>query len=135
MIRIEVGETYQFSKTIHDEDVRSFAKVTGDENPLHLDDAYAKTTIFHERIAHGMISAGIISGGIGMHLPGPGTTYLGQDLAFKHPVKINDTITTTIEVLELIEKRNFTMAKLRTTCVNQHGDIVVEGVATVIPPR
>ena len=73
---LSVGDTYTLKKTITNDDVIMFAEVTGDENPLHLDDEYAKTTMFGERIAHGMISAGIISGAIGMHLPGPGTTYL-----------------------------------------------------------
>ena len=71
---LSVGDTYTLKKTITNDDVIMFAEVTGDENPLHLDDEYAKTTMFGERIDHGMISAGIISGAIGMHLPGPGTT-------------------------------------------------------------
>lgn len=132
---IEVGQVYTFSKCISDQDVRNFAEVTGDHNPLHLDEEYAKSTMFQGRIAHGMISAGIISGGIGMHLPGQGTIYLNQELSFRNPVRINDTLTTTIEVIELLKKKKFTMAKLRTTCVNQHGDVVTEGIASVIPPQ
>lgn len=131
---ITVGQTYTFSKRISDEDVQEFAQVTGDHNPLHLDEDYAAKSIFKKRIAHGMISAGVISGGIGMYLPGEGTTYLGQDLQFKNPVFIGDTITITLRVLELIEKTKFIIAKLQTTCVNEEGKVVTDGIATVIPP-
>ena len=95
---LSVGDTFTLKKTISNNDVFMFAEVTGDENPLHLDDEYAKKTMFGERIAHGMISAGIISGVIGMYLPGPGTTYLSQDLRFLKPVKIGDTVTVEVEV-------------------------------------
>lgn len=132
---IEVGQKYTFSKQISDQDVRKFAEVTGDFNPLHLDEEYAKTTMFKGRIAHGMISAGIISAGIGMHLPGEGTIYLGQTLSFHKPVRIDDTLTITIEVIELAKKKNFTVAKLKTVCMNQNDEIVTEGIASVIPPK
>lgn len=131
---ISVGDTFTLEKQVTNEDVISFAEVTGDKNPLHLDDAYAKTTMFGKRIAHGMIGAGVISGAIGMHLPGPGTTYLGQDLSFKKPVGIGDTLSVTITVEEIIPKKNFHIAKLKTVCANQNGDVVIEGMATVIPP-
>lgn len=131
---ITIGQTYTFSKCISDEDVHAFSKVSGDYNPLHLDDEYAKKSIFKGRIAHGMITAGIISGGIGMVLPGEGTTYLGQEIRFKKPVYIGDQVTITITVLELVEKAKFIVAKLQTTCVNDAGEVVVDGVATVIPP-
>lgn len=132
---IEVGQKYTFSKQISDQDVRKFAEVTGDFNPLHLDEEYAKTTMFKGRIAHGMISAGIISAGIGMHLPGEGTIYLGQTLSFHKPVRIDDTLTITIEVIELAKKKNFTVAKLKTVCMNQNDEIITEGIASVIPPK
>jgi len=133
--KIFIGQTYEFYKLISDADVHNFAEVTGDKNPLHLDDDYAKTTIFKERIAHGMIGAGVISGVIAMHLPGPGTTYLGQELSFRCPIKINDTITVRLEVIEIIEKSKFNIVKLKTICLNQDDDIVIEGIATVIPPE
>ena len=131
---LSVGGTFTLKKTISNNDVFMFAEVTGDENPLHLDDEYAKKTMFGERIAHGMISAGIISGVIGMYLPGPGTTYLSQDLRFLKPVKIGDTVTVEVEVSEIEEKSRFDIAKIRTVCKNANNEIVVDGMATVIPP-
>ncbi len=131
---LSVGDTFTLKKTISNNDVFMFAEVTGDENPLHLDDEYAKKTMFGERIAHGMISAGIISGVIGMYLPGPGTTYLSQDLRFLKPVKIGDTVTVEVEVSEIEEKSRFDIAKIRTVCKNANNEIVVDGMATVIPP-
>ena len=94
--KLEAGQVCTFQKQVSDEDVHKFAEVTGDKNPLHLDDAFAKTTMFKERIAHGMIGAGIISGGLAMHLPGLGTTYLEQELKFQRPVKIGDVLTVEI---------------------------------------
>ena len=131
---LSVGDTYTLKKTITNDDVIMFAEVTGDENPLHLDDEYAKTTMFGERIAHGMISAGIISGAIGIQLPGPGTTYLSQDLRFLRPVKIGDTVTVEISVSEIEEKSKFDIAKIHTVCKNGNNEVVVDGTATVIPP-
>ncbi len=131
---IEVGQVCTFTKQISDEDVKQFAQVTGDRNPLHLDDEFAKTTMFGERIAHGMIGAGIISGGLAMHMPGIGTTYLGQEIKFQRPIKINDVLTVNMEVLEIIPKAKFDIAKISTTCMNQQGEVVISGTATVIPP-
>ncbi len=91
--KLEAGQVCTFQKQVSDEDVHKFAEVTGDKNPLHLDDAFARTTMFKERIAHGMIGAGIISGGLAMRLPGLGTTYLEQELKFQRPVKIGDILT------------------------------------------
>ncbi|MCC8025075.1 MAG: MaoC family dehydratase [Clostridium sp.] len=133
--KLEVGQMCTIEKRVTDEDVRKFAEVTGDSNPLHLDDTFAKETIFGERIAHGMIGAGIISGAIGMHLPGIGTTYLEQNLKFKRPVKINDLIKVNIKVLEITPKSKFDIAKLETTCVNEKGEEVITGTALVIPPK
>lgn len=133
--RFYVGQKYEFDKTISDEDVKKFAEVTGDFNPLHLDEEFAKTTMFGGRIAHGMIGAGIISGGLAMYLPGTGTTYLGQELSFKNPVRIGETIHVELEIMELIPKKKFDIAKIRTTCTNSKGEIVIDGTATVIPPR
>lgn len=134
-VEIKVGDTCTFSKQISNEDVIAFADVSGDKNPLHLDDAYAKNTMFGERIAHGMIGAGIISAAIGMKMPGVGTTYLGQNLKFKKAVKIGDTLTAELEITDVKEKEKFDIATIHTTCVNQDGDVVIDGEATVIPPR
>lgn len=132
---VKVGDTCEFSKKVSNEDVFSFAEISGDRNPLHLDDEYAKTTMFGERIAHGMIGAGIISAAIGMKMPGVGTTYLSQTLSFKKPVKIGDVLTVKLEVTDVKEKTKFDIATMKTVCVNQNGDVVIEGEATVIPPR
>ena len=132
--RISVGDTFKLSRMVSDDDVIMFAEVTGDKNPLHLDDEYAKTTMFGERIAHGMISAGIISGAIGMHFPGKGTTYLGQNLKFVNPVRIGDTITVSLEVESIVSKSRFDIAEIKTVCTNQDGVVIMDGMATVIPP-
>ncbi|MCI9582899.1 enoyl-CoA hydratase [Clostridiaceae bacterium] len=132
--RLEAGQVCTFQKKVSDEDVRKFAEVTGDKNPLHLDDGFASTTMFKERIAHGMIGAGIISGGLAMHMPGLGTTYLEQDLKFMRPVRIGDVLTVELKVLEILPKTKFDIAKIRTTCMNEQGEIVISGTATVIPP-
>ncbi len=134
-LNIKVGDTHKFSKQISNDDVFAFAEVSGDKNPLHLDDEYASKTMFGERIAHGMIGAGVISAAIGMGMPGVGTTYLGQSLSFKRPVKIGDTLTVELEVTNIKEKEKFDIATLKTTCTNQKGEVVIEGEATVIPPR
>ena len=132
--RLEAGQVCTFQKKVSDEDVRKFAEVTGDKNPLHLDDGFASTTMFKERSAHGMIGAGIISGGLAMHMPGLGTTYLEQDLKFMRPVRIGDVLTVELKVLEILPKTKFDIAKIRTTCMNEQGEIVISGTATVIPP-
>lgn len=127
---IAVGARATFSKTVTDADVVAFAEATGDVNPVHLDDAAAARSIFGQRIAHGMLGAGIISAALGTQLPGPGTIYLGQTLRFTKPVRIGDTVTATVEVLEVLpEKRR---VRLATICRNQRGDIVLEGEATVL---
>lgn len=107
-----------------------FARVTGDTNPVHLDQAAAARSLFGRRVAHGMLSAGLISAVLGTRLPGPGSIYLGQELRFTRPVFPGDTVTATVEVLEVIpEKRR---VRLRTVCVNDRGETVVEGEARVM---
>ena len=127
---IKVGEKASMSKTVTEFDVYSFAGVTGDFNPVHIDAEFAKTTMFKERIAHGMLSAGFISAVLGTALPGKNTIYMGQELQFKAPVKIGDTVTATVEVLEKIEGKNRLI--LRTTVTNQDGVLVTDGKATVM---
>lgn len=131
--QLEVGQKASFTKTVTEADVYNFAGVTGDFNPAHMNEEYAKSTAFKTRIAHGMLSAGFISAVLGTQLPGPGTIYLNQDLRFTKPVQFGDTITATITVDELIKEKN--RAILKTVCTNQDGDVVVEGVAKVMPPK
>lgn len=129
---LKVGDSAQISKKITETDIADFARVTGDFNPVHLDRAYAEKTIFKGRIAHGLLSVGIISTILGNILPGHGTIYLSQEVKFLAPVKIGDTITARVEVLELIPEKN--RAKFKTTCINQEGKIVVDGTAWAMPP-
>lgn len=131
--QLEVGQKASFTKTVTEADVYNFAGVTGDFNPAHMNEEYAKNTAFKTRIAHGMLSAGFISAVLGTKLPGPGTIYLNQDLRFTKPVHFGDTITATITVEELIKEKN--RAILKTVCTNQYSDVVVEGTAKVMPPK
>lgn len=127
---IKIGDTASMAKTVTEFDVYSFAGVTGDFNPVHINTEFAKTTMFKERIAHGMLSAGFISAVLGTALPGANSIYLGQELQFKAPVKIGDTVTAKVEVLEKIEGKNRII--LRTTVTNQDGVLVVDGKATML---
>ena len=128
-----VGQTASVSRTISESDVYLFAGVTGDLNPAHTNEEYAKNTHFKTRIAHGMLSAGLISAVLGMHLPGPGTIYTGQTLKFLAPVHIGDTITATAEIKSLDLERNRVV--LTTTCTNQEGTLVLSGEATALLPK
>lgn len=130
---INVGDSASFSKTITETDVYLFGGITGDLNPAHFNEAEASKTMFGGRIAHGMLSAGLISAVLGMYLPGPGTIYLGQELKFTKPVRFGDTVTATATVIEKDEAKN--RLKLETVCTNQNGDVVIKGVATVMPPK
>ncbi|MCA9910525.1 MAG: MaoC family dehydratase [Anaerolineae bacterium] len=128
-----LGATASRTKTITDEDVRAFAQASGDTNSIHLDEAYAAQTPFKRRIAHGMLTASIISAVLGNDFPGMGTIYLGQDVKFKAPVFIGDTVTATVELVKYREDRR--IATFRTTVTNQDGVLVVEGEAVVIAPE
>jgi 3-hydroxybutyryl-CoA dehydratase len=130
---LKVGQKASFTKTITEADVYLFAGVTGDINPAHINEEYAKNTLFKGRIAHGMLSAGLISAVLGVHLPGPGTIYMKQDLKFKAPVRFGDTITAEAVVKEIIADKGRVV--LTTTCVNQEGTVVTEGEALVMPPK
>ena len=125
------GMTATVSRTVSEADVVSFAEVTGDRNPLHLDEAYAAGTRFGGRIIHGMLSAGFISGVLGTQLPGPGCIYLNQSLAFRAPVRIGDTVDTTVTVTEIDPDRR--LVRFATVC--RVGDkAVVEGDALLLVP-
>jgi 3-hydroxybutyryl-CoA dehydratase len=128
---VAVGHKVQFTKTVSDEDVRLFAQASGDDQPLHLDESFGERTRFKRRIAHGMLSAGFISAALGTRLaPGWVVVYLTQQLRFRQPVGIGDTITADVEVTAVdAEKRIVT---LRTDCLNQAGEAVVKGEATVL---
>lgn len=130
---IQVGDSESFQKTITETDVYLYAGVTGDINPAHINEVEMKDTMFKGRIAHGMLTAGLISAVLGTKLPGPGTIYLGQDLKFLAPVKFNDTIKATVTVIEKIEGKNRLI--LETSCTNQDGKTVLIGKATVMPPK
>ncbi|MEN6468722.1 MAG: MaoC family dehydratase [Smithella sp.] len=131
--QIKVGDTAEFAKTVTETDIYLYAGITGDFNPAHVNEAYAKNTFFKTRIAHGMLTAGFISAIIANQLPGPGTIYLKQELSFLAPVRIGDTITARVEVIELITEKN--RVRLKTTCSNQDGVVVLNGVGLVSPPK
>jgi len=114
---LKIGDKAQFQKTITETDVYLFAGISGDNNPVHLNDLEAKKSIFKERIVHGMLTASLISAVLGTKMPGPGTIYLGQNLKFIKPVKFGDTILAEVEVIEIIETKN--IVKLSTICYNQ----------------
>lgn len=128
---LSVGQSASYTKTVTEADIVKFAEVSGDNNPVHLDEAFAQSTMFKGRIAHGMLSAGFISTVIGTKLPGSGTIYMSQTLRFKAPVRIGDTVTATCTITEIIaEKRR---AVLNTVC--KVGDtVVIEGEALVMVP-
>ena len=130
---LEVGEGAEYAKTVSEADIYLYAGITGDNNPAHINEEYAKSTFFKTRIAHGMLAAGFISAVIGTKLPGPGTIYIRQELSFLAPVRIGDTITARAEVSEVVTEKN--RVKLKTTCMNQDGTIVLDGEALVSPPK
>lgn len=126
---LTVGQTASFSKTITEADILMFAAVSGDTNPVHIDAEAAAASMFKERIAHGMLSASLISTVLGTRLPGPGTVYLGQSLKFRAPVKIGETVTATVKVTALDPAKR--RATLETVCTVK-GKPVVEGEANVM---
>ena len=126
---IKVGDSATFSKTITESDVVNYAGITGDFNPVHIDAEFAKESMFKERIVHGMLTAGFISTVVGTQLPGPNAIYLAQELSFKAPVKIGDTVTAEATVMEKRDEKR--IIKLSTTVTNQRGEIVVAGSAVM----
>ena len=126
---LTVGLSAEFARVVSDREVMSFAEITGDFNPVHVDAEAAAKSRFGGRIAHGMLSAGLVSSAIANVLPGPGSIYLAQTLKFTAPVRLDDTITVTLTVIELLSKNR---VKLSTVCRNQKGEMVLEGEATIL---
>lgn len=127
---LQVGDTDSLTKTITDDDIRAFADLTTDHNPVHLDDDFAKTTRFGRRIAHGMLSAGLISAVLASKLPGTGTVYLSQSLNFVAPVYPGDTVTARVTVIKVREDKP--IVTLETVCTNQRDEPVIRGEAVVL---
>lgn len=127
---VSIGQRASFTKTITEADISLFAGVTGDLNPLHVDKEFAKRTRFGERIAHGFLTAGLISAVLGTRLPGPGSIYLSQSLTFQKPVKIGDTITAKVEVTAYHKEKR--IVTLETKCLNQDSVVVLSGEAVVL---
>lgn len=127
-----VGDSATFTKTIEESDVVHFAHASGDHNPLHLDEAYARRTRFGHRIAHGILSAGLISAALASELPGLGTIFVELQIRFLKPVYLGDTVTARITVAEVINPRR---VRLAAVCLNQRGEEVAAGYALVVPPE
>jgi 3-hydroxybutyryl-CoA dehydratase len=130
---IKLGDRAYVEKTISEADVYLYAGITGDFNPAHVNQVEAEKTIFKGRIAHGLLSAGLISAVLGTQLPGPGTIYLSQELKFSVPVRIGDTIKAEVEVVDIIIEKE--RIKLRTCCYKQEGKMVIDGTAIVMPGK
>jgi 3-hydroxybutyryl-CoA dehydratase len=127
---INIGAKASITKTVTETDLNLFAQITGDVNPVHLDEEYARKTVFKTRIAHGMLTASFISAVLGTALPGANTIYISQELVFKAPVKIGEIVTAAVEVMEKVDRKRWVI--LKTTVVNQDGILVVDGKATVM---
>jgi acyl dehydratase len=128
-VKLKVGETASRAKVITDADIRAFAEVSGDYNPIHLDNDFASKTRFGQRIAHGMLSASLISAVLANDLPGEGSIYLGQTLQFVAPVFVGDEVTARVTVIAVREDKP--IATFETVCVNQRNEVVIKGEATV----
>lgn len=126
-----VGQKAMVEHTVTEEDVEAFAKLSGDYNPLHMDEDYAKTTMFGGRIAHGALSASYISAILGNDLPGPGAVFTDLSMRFRRPVRIGDTVTATAEVIETIERGNRVVLAVKCEVA---GKVVVDGEARVMVP-
>jgi 3-hydroxybutyryl-CoA dehydratase len=132
MTKYSIGQKASFSRVITEQDVATFAEISGDKNPVHLDEAYAKQMRFGKRIAHGAFTFGIISAALGNELPGHGTVYLSQSIKFLKPVYLSDTIIATVEITAIHADKG--IVTLKTDCANQNGDKIAEGEATVFHP-
>jgi 3-hydroxybutyryl-CoA dehydratase len=129
---LSIGQSASFDRTVTEHDILQFSALSGDTNPIHLDEDYASATPFKGRIAHGMLSVGFVSAVLGTKLPGPGAVYVTQNLRFKAPVRIGDTVVATVELVELDHARS--RATFKTIC--QVGDkVVIDGDAVLMVPR
>lgn len=128
-----IGQTAQFAKTITSDDVARFADIVGDHNPIHLDEDAARASRFGARIAHGSLTAALVSAVLGTELPGPGTIFLEQQVRFTKPVYIGDTVTARAEVIDWDEQRR--RMRLKTVCENGSGETVLTGEVLVIVPE
>jgi acyl dehydratase len=126
------GVSVETTHPVGAREIELFAEATGDRNPVHLDEEFAAATPFGGRIAHGMLTAGFVSAAIASKLPGPGSIYLAQTLRFTKPVRLGDTVTVNLEILEVITAKR--RVRLATVCRNQHGETVMDGEATVLVP-
>ena len=131
-MKYNIGDKADFSKTITESDICQFASLTGDYNPLHINEEYAAKTRFGKRIAHGMLTSSFICTVLGMKMPGEDTIHISQYLEFKKPVFIGDTITVNLEITEILEKGHL---KISSIINNQNNDIVVNGYCVVKPPK
>jgi 3-hydroxybutyryl-CoA dehydratase len=129
---LSVGQEASMSRTVGEADIVAYAALSGDYNPVHINADYAATTIFKERIAHGILSAGYISAVFGMQLPGPGSIYISQTLNFRAPVKIDDVVVTTVKLVELIPEKK--RARFDTVC-SVNGKPVLSGEAVLMIPQ
>ncbi|MBN2228400.1 MAG: MaoC family dehydratase [Candidatus Thorarchaeota archaeon] len=126
---LKLGQRAEILHILTEDDIQRFGDLSGDYNPLHFDEQWAKRTMFGSRIAHGLLTASFISTAIGMHLPGPGTIYMSQSMRFLGPVRIGDTIKTIVEIIGLDDSKE--RVSLRTSCFNQDGKAVLDGEAMV----
>lgn len=131
-MKFKIGQKTEISRTITFKDVENFADIIGDHNPIHLDEKYARNTLFGRRIVHGMFGASLLSSIISLELPGPGAIYLKQSLNFKRPVFIDDTIKAMVRIIALEEKKDKIFLTLETICTKDNGDVVIDGQAVVL---
>lgn len=129
MNRFQIGQKASLEKVFSDDDVKMFAQISLDKNPVHLDDEYAKKTMFKDRIVHGFLTGSLISAIVGTVLPGEGTIYLNQTMNFRKPVRIGEKIIATVEIVGIREDKN--ILTLNTYCENEKGEMVIEGSAIV----
>ncbi|MFX1511715.1 MAG: MaoC family dehydratase [Promethearchaeota archaeon] len=127
---IKIGEKAELKRTISEGDIEKFAKLSGDYNPIHLDEEFAQSTMFKGRIAHGILTTSFISTVIARDLPGPSSIYLGQNASFRKPVRIGDTLLVKVEVIQKIDEKEH--IRLKTTCTNQNNELVLDGEALVM---
>jgi 3-hydroxybutyryl-CoA dehydratase len=127
---IKIGEKASLRKMFTESDVKAFAEITGDFNPIHIDEEFARNSIFKERVVHGILTVGLISNVLGNVLPGPNTIYLSQEVRFLAPVKLGETVTAECEVIE--KKSEKKIITLKTIVRNQDGVVVIDGIARVL---